>query len=79
LIKERRRLFEILKRGTLDDSRENASVDEVFDPNRHDVSMLSIVIDFDMYWWCHFTFSSVINNIDAFEFDDIIFGLSHDV
>jgi len=43
LIKERRRLFEILKRDAFDDSWENAIFDEVFDPNRHDVSMLSIV------------------------------------
>ncbi len=43
LIKERRRLFEILNRSALDDSWENASVDEVFDPNCHDVSTLSIV------------------------------------
>jgi nucleotidyltransferase/DNA polymerase involved in DNA repair len=87
LIKERRRLFEIFKRGTLDDNWENASVDEVFDPNRHDVSTLSIVnlklrlfvIDLDRYGWCHFTFSSDINNSDASGFDDIIFGLNHDV
>jgi hypothetical protein len=86
-IKERRRLFEILKRGTLDDSWENANVDEVFDPNRHDVSTLSIVnlklrlfvIDLDRYGWCHFTFSSDINNSDVFGFNDIIFGTSHDV
>ncbi len=43
LIMERRRFFEILKHGALDDSWENASVDEVFDLNRHDVSTLSIV------------------------------------
>jgi hypothetical protein len=87
LIKERRRLFEIFKHGALDDSWENANVDEVFDPNRHDVSMLSIVnlklrlfvIDLDRYEWCHFTFSSDINNNDASGFDDIIFGPSHDV
>jgi nucleotidyltransferase/DNA polymerase involved in DNA repair len=87
LIKERRRLFEILKRNTLDDSWENASVDEVFDPNRHDVSTLSIfnlklrlfVIDLNRYGWCHFTFSSDINNSGASGFDDIIFGPSHDV
>ncbi len=87
LIKERRRLFEILKRGALDDSWENASVDEVFDSNRHDVSTLSIVnlklrlfvIDLDRYGWCHFTFSSDINNSDASGFDNIIFGPSRDV
>jgi hypothetical protein len=82
LIKERRRLFEILKRGALDDSWENDSIDEVFDSNRHDVSTLSIVnlklrlfvIDLDRYGWCHFTFNS-----DASGFDNIIFGPSHDV
>jgi hypothetical protein len=87
LIKERRRLFEILKHSAFYDSWENASVDEVFDPNRHDVSTLSIVnlklrlfvIDFGRYEWCHFTFSSDINNIDASGFDDIIFEPSHDV
>jgi nucleotidyltransferase/DNA polymerase involved in DNA repair len=87
LIKERRRLFEILKRGALDDSWENASVDEFFYPNRHDVSTLSIVnlklrlfvIDLDRHKWCHFTFSSDINNSDASGFDDIVFGPSHDV
>jgi hypothetical protein len=87
LIKERRRLFEILKRGALDDSWENANVDEVFDPNCHDVSTLSIVnlklrlfvIDLDRYGWCHFTFNNDINNSDAFGFNDIIFGPSHDV
>ncbi len=87
LIKERRRLFEILKRNAFDDSWENASVDEVFDPNRHDVSTLSIfnlklrlfVIDLNRYGWCHFTFSSDINNSGASGFDDIIFGPSHDV
>jgi hypothetical protein len=87
LIKERRRIFEILKRDALDDSWENVSVDEVFDPNRHDVSTINIVnlklrlfvIDLDKYGWCHFTFSSDINNSDVSEFDDIIFGPSHDV
>jgi hypothetical protein len=87
LIKERRRLFEILKRGALDDSWENANVDEVFNPNRQDVSMLNIVnlklrlfvIDLNKYKWCHFTFNSDTNNNDAFGFDDIIFGPSHDV
>jgi hypothetical protein len=90
LIKERRRLFGILNHGALDDSWENANVDEVFDPKCHDVSTLSIVnlklrlfvnlklrlfiIDLDRYRRCHFTFNS-----DAPRFDDMIFGPSHDV
>jgi hypothetical protein len=87
LIKEKRRLFEILKRGVLDDSWEIANVDEVFDLNRHDVSTLSIVnlklrlfvINLDRYGWCHFTFSNDINNSDVSGFDYIIFEPSHDV
>jgi hypothetical protein len=86
LIKECR-LFEILKCDALDDNWENANVDEVFYLNRHNVSTFSIVnfklhlfiIDLNRYEWCHFTFSSDINNNDASGFDDIIFGPSHDV
>jgi hypothetical protein len=90
LIKERRCLFEILNHSALDDSWENANVDEVFDSKCHDVSTLSIVnlklhlfvnlklclfiIDFDRYGRCHFTFSS-----DVPGFDNMIFGPSHDV